>query len=66
MYARTRPALRPEEACPHCEGADGQPKKSYPDRETAERTATYIHDQGGPRLRAYECPWSDAWHITKT
>lgn len=53
------------ETCNHCQGRDGRPKKTYPTEAAAEASGDAIYTRGGPRLRAYECPWTDGWHLTK-
>lgn len=46
--------------CGYCEGRDGSAKVSYPTSDDAERQAERFFE----RLRAYECPYTDAWHLT--
>jgi hypothetical protein len=57
---------RAADTCPYCVGSDGQPKKSYPSEADAEASADHRWSRGGPRLRVYPCPATDAWHLTKS
>jgi hypothetical protein len=60
------PTHQESRTCSHCVGRDGNPKRSYPTEEAADSAAEHRWSQGGPRLRAYQCPWTSAWHLTKS
>lgn len=60
----TLTALDPTGTCTHCTGRDGRSKRTYPSEEDACRSAECRQARGGPRLRAYRCPWGDGWHLT--
>jgi len=52
------------ETCSFCQGRDGNFKLSYPDEEFAERRAEKLSMATYARLRPYECPYGEGWHLT--
>jgi hypothetical protein len=51
--------------CVHCKGGDGTAKEIYANKEEALRRAEYIKEERGTALKAYPCPKSSGWHLTK-
>ena len=47
-----------------CQGRDGRDKDAYRTEEDALRRAEIIYEEEGIWLRAYECPYSEFWHLT--
>lgn len=52
------------ELCAYCQGRDRNYKLSYPDEYTAEEHAERLSMTTHARLRPYECPHGEAWHLT--
>jgi hypothetical protein len=51
--------------CVYCKGGDGTAKEIYANKEEALRRAEYIKGERGTALKAYPCPKSSGWHLTK-
>ncbi|MDR1149203.1 MAG: hypothetical protein LBK66_11285, partial [Spirochaetaceae bacterium] len=51
--------------CVYCKGGDGSAKEIYASKEEALRRAEYIREERGTALKAYPCPKSSGWHLTK-
>lgn len=56
------PGKRPPDYCCWCVGRDRQPKRSYTSEQAADEQAKRL--PSCQRLRAYECPRGDGWHLT--
>jgi|SRR4051812_45686515 hypothetical protein len=54
----------PSVTCNWCTGRDGRSKELYPSEEVALRRAQIIEERTSVRLRAYECPRDEGWHLT--
>lgn len=61
-YWHLAPRKERFEYCYWCVGRNRQPKLSYPSEEVAEDQVERIPTWR--RLRAYECPRGDGWHLT--
>lgn len=49
--------------CEHCRDSEGYPKQSYKDKHHA--VMTIFSMVRGELLKAYPCPYSKFWHISK-
>jgi hypothetical protein len=56
----------PSRPCDWCRGRDGRSKALYTSEQSALRRAAILRKEQGVHLRAYACPHSDGWHLTKT
>lgn len=62
------PAARqtPSHTCRSCTDASGRPKQSYATEKGAQSRADIQEREKHARLRVYECPNGDGWHLTST
>jgi hypothetical protein len=57
---------KPLVKCPRCMGSDGKYKDAFKTGQDASQYAAAIQKEGDPPLNAYECPFGNGWHLTKT
>lgn len=55
----------PSTSCPVCRGADGKPKDSYLNQDSAHRRADLLRKEQGVTLKVYKCEHGNGWHLTK-
>jgi hypothetical protein len=54
------------EPCAYCLGRQGNYKLTYPDEHIAEVRAERLSMTTLSRLRPYECPHGEGWHLTSS
>jgi hypothetical protein len=55
----------PPRKCKRCRGQDGNEKDVYETAGAATDAAEFIEKDRGLRLKVYECPHGNGWHLTK-
>ncbi|MBN2789121.1 MAG: hypothetical protein JXR69_02915 [Candidatus Delongbacteria bacterium] len=55
----------PSRKCRFCTDSKGKPKELYFSKDDAQRRAEILFKEQGVRLKVYECPENDGFHLTK-
>ena len=50
--------------CPYCTDRNGRPKRLYPTKDDAQRTAAHGQRARGVELRVYRCEYRWGFHLT--
>jgi len=55
----------PSTTCKYCTDRNGNYKELYQSKSDAEKRAKILARENHVKLKVYQCPYSDGWHLTK-